>query len=377
MSAQLTRKEFLAEFAKYTAGVIVGSAGLNVLMKSTGKAGTAVTTWPWPYRALDVEHVRILGHDSFYDSTNGGGCGYGAFNAIIQALREVVGDPYTSLPSQLMFFGHGGAAEWGTLCGGLNGAAAAISLVCNKADSDILISELLGWYTQVKLPTDTSNQYAVDNKYGVNKISAPLLQNSSGSPLCHVSVSEWCKVAGFSADDPNRKERCARLTGDVAAYAAQILNDFYAGKFTPLYVPPQTIAQCTVCHSSANTTPPTTKGKMECTQCHGNPHQTGSVLEVGGMATSYSLHQNYPNPFNPSTNIQFSIPHRETVNLAVYDVHGRLVAQLIDNESYGPGNYKVNWNGINSLGERVASGIYFARLQAGSFSKTIKMSLVR
>jgi hypothetical protein len=377
MTEQLTRKQFLTKSAKYAAAIAVGGAGINTLLRNKGNASPANATWPWPYKQLDVEHVRILGHDLFYDSTNGGGCGYGAFGAIVQALREAVGDPYTSIPSQLMYFGHGGAAEWGTLCGALNGAAAAISLVCDKAATDILVSELLGWYTQTKLPTDISNYYGLENKYGVNKISASLVQNASGSPLCHVSVSLWSAASGIAVGDPNRAERCARLVGDTAAYAAQILNDHFNNRFMALYVPPADVAACEYCHTQSSTSTPSTKGKMECRQCHQNTHMETSIAQTGGLPIDYKIEQNYPNPFNPSTTIQFSLPKQQTVNLAIYDVHGRLVSKLIDGRSYAPGNYRVTWDGVNSMGEKVASGVYFARIEAGTFVKTIKMSLVK
>ncbi|MGC8654799.1 MAG: T9SS type A sorting domain-containing protein, partial [Candidatus Kryptoniota bacterium] len=95
------------------------------------------------------------------------------------------------------------------------------------------------------------------------------------------------------------------------------------------------------------------------------------------ITEDFRLEQNYPNPFNPSTNIQFSLPSQETINLSIYDVHGRLVSTLIDGQTYSPGNYRVNWDGVNNLGEKVASGVYFAKIEAGNFAKSIKMSLIK
>ena len=71
------------------------------------------------------------------------------------------------------------------------------------------------------------------------------------------------------------------------------------------------------------------------------------------------------------------MPSQQTVSLSIYDVHGRLVSTLVNGQTYSPGNYRVNWDGVNNLGEKVASGVYFARIQAGTFAKTIKMSLVK
>lgn len=373
MESNVTRKEFIRTGAKYAAGVAIGAGAMNVLAGGKTHAGTMITPWPWPYQALDVEAVRILGHDAYWE---GKGCSYGAFHAIATKLREVLPDPWNQLPSEIMLYGGGGGAGWGTLCGAINGPAALISLVLSSARSGALNNELFGWYTQTMFPTETSNQYAVNHTFLDNRCDVTLPQNRSGSPLCHVSVTEWCNAAGFTQDTLERKERCARVTGDVAAFAAQILNDELAGIFVAHYVPPATIAGCMSCHSLGSMNK--VAAKMECTQCHGtNPHPTAVSEAVGGLATSYKLEQNYPNPFNPSTTIRFSIPNHEAVNLSVYDVHGRLIKTLIANGEHQSGTYQIVWDGTNDAGQRVASGIYFSRLNAGTFVASSKMTMLK
>lgn len=86
---------------------------------------------------------------------------------------------------------------------------------------------------------------------------------------------------------------------------------------------------------------------------------------------TFSLEQNYPNPFNPSTIIQFSIPNSSFVNLKVYDILGREVANLL-NEEKSAGTYQVSFSASD-----LSSGIYFCKLQAGSFIETKKMSLLK
>ena len=372
MNKNLSRKDFLKNTTKYAAGVAVGTGALNMLSGKNLFAGTR-TDWPWPYTALDVEAMRIAGHDTYYA---GFGCGYGSFEAIINALRTAVGDPYTNLPGQLLGFAAGGAVGWGTLCGALNGAAAVISLVTPSADYTPLINELLGWYTQTMFPTDTSNEYAVNHLFNVNNYDQALPQNVSGSPLCHISVTGWCNSADFSSGSTERKERCARLTGDVAAYTVKILNDHFAGTFTPLYVPPASIAECNTCHGSSGTVK-NVAAKMDCVQCHGDEPHPSAVEHIGAPVSTYKLSQNFPNPFNPSTKIRFSIPNMENVNLNIYDVHGRLIRTIINNTSYNAGTYDVNWDGRNEWGELVSSGIYFSKITAGKFTETKKMSLVK
>jgi len=90
----------------------------------------------------------------------------------------------------------------------------------------------------------------------------------------------------------------------------------------------------------------------------------------------YNLVQNYPNPFNPSTTISYDLPEQTSVKLTVFDIRGQEVMLLHDNVK-PPGNYEVQWNGMDQQGNHVSTGVYFARLQAGNFSKTIKMVYLR
>jgi hypothetical protein len=90
-----------------------------------------------------------------------------------------------------------------------------------------------------------------------------------------------------------------------------------------------------------------------------------------GVITDYSLSQNYPNPFNPETKISFSIAKAGNVSLAVYNVVGQKVADLVNGQK-AAGKYQITWN-ANDL----ASGVYFYRLEVGDFSKTMKMMLLR
>jgi hypothetical protein len=89
------------------------------------------------------------------------------------------------------------------------------------------------------------------------------------------------------------------------------------------------------------------------------------------IPTDYKLEQNFPNPFNPTTTINFSIPLSSYVNLSVYDLAGRKVEELINRE--------LNFGGHNVLfdASNLSSGIYFYKLESGSFSQTRKMILIK
>ncbi len=369
----MTRKEFIESAAKVATGVVAGAAGLSMVSGSKASARESTTPdWPWPYAKLDPEAVRIAGHDNYW---NGKACSAGAFGAILQGLQDAIGEPFTNVPMELMLFGHGGAAGWGTICGALNGAGAAISLVSDKATADKLINELIGWYTQTQFPSDKSNEYAVNHVFADNRCDIALPQNVCGSPLCHPSVTEWCIHSNYKVSDLERKERCARLAGDVAAYSVELLNQEYDSQFSPVYVPPESIAACMSCHGTAFQN--NVAAKQECVQCHGDPHATTSVEQIGEVPAAFQLQQNYPNPFNPSTNIRFSLPQLEKVHLAIYDIRGRLVRTLVDHDLYSPGLYSLAWDGLDNHGQRAASGIYFTKMQAGKFVATQKMTLVK
>jgi hypothetical protein len=90
-----------------------------------------------------------------------------------------------------------------------------------------------------------------------------------------------------------------------------------------------------------------------------------------GVPTVYRLTQNYPNPFNPATRIKYSIPERAHVTLKIYNVLGEEVASLV-NQVQDQGNYVASFE-ANGL----ASGVYFYRLDAGEFSQTMKMVLMK
>ena len=100
---------------------------------------------------------------------------------------------------------------------------------------------------------------------------------------------------------------------------------------------------------------------------------TGFEEKTESTPTNFTLFQNYPNPFNPETTISYKLQAASHVSLKVYDVLGREVATLV-NEYKQPGNYNSQFSILNSS---FPSGVYFYRLQAGSFVQTKKMLLIK
>ncbi|MCL4369593.1 MAG: C-GCAxxG-C-C family protein [Chloroflexi bacterium] len=236
-----SRRIFLANAGKLAAGAAAGAAGLSLVAGSQGTAAAAadVPEWPWPYKKLDPEKVYWRGVDGYYKNA----CAQGAFSALIGEL----GYPFTTVPVGMLKFGEGGVSGWGSHCGALIGSSAAIGLV--HKDSAVygkLINELTLWYTE---------------------------ELGSGSPLCHISVTEWAKRNGVKVDSQERKDRCARLTGEVAKKAALLLNAQADGQFTPAIGPRQAVVDCLSCHGKMGMENVRNSVLQDCTPCHGtDPH---------------------------------------------------------------------------------------------------------
>ena len=97
------------------------------------------------------------------------------------------------------------------------------------------------------------------------------------------------------------------------------------------------------------------------------PGQGTNAKTVAG----FTCGQNYPNPFNPATTIDYTLPARSHVKLSVYNVLGQEVAALV-NETQNPGRYNATFDAA-----KLESGVYLYKIQAGDFSRTEKMLLVK
>lgn len=100
--------------------------------------------------------------------------------------------------------------------------------------------------------------------------------------------------------------------------------------------------------------------------------ETGVALP----GASCRLYTPTPNPFNPATTIRFELPAAATVRLAIHDVNGRLVRVLVAGE-LSAGSHEARWNGTGEQGQRLPSGVYFCRLEAGSFRQTASLTLLK
>ncbi len=223
------------------------------------KAETAASI-PWKYNKLDVELVRKRGYEYYFK----GGCCYTAARALLDTLTESSGGQWSTIPRDMFLYGAGGAYSWGTLCGALNGALAVINLASAKHKE--LGNELIGWYTKNPFPSNKHESYCkVKNQ----------ITTISDSPLCHVSVSKWVSAAGARVNEKEKKDRCAKLSGDTAAKAAELLNQALENKVVLAYKVSDEYSHCMTCHQGKDSLRDDEQGKMDCLYCHGDHTMTG------------------------------------------------------------------------------------------------------
>ncbi len=98
---------------------------------------------------------------------------------------------------------------------------------------------------------------------------------------------------------------------------------------------------------------------------------TDTKNNQSNLPSGYTLQQNYPNPFNPTTTITYSLPKSSFVTLKIYDLLGREVTTLVNEEKHS-GMYKVTWNAQN-----LPSGVYFNKITTGQYTKVSKMLLLK
>jgi hypothetical protein len=123
--------------------------------------------------------------------------------------------------------------------------------------------------------------------------------------------------------------------------------------------------------------------KISAVDIHGNesgctllPSDNVTGSEVSLVPSASYIDQNHPNPFNPSTRIGFGLAAPGHVSLRIYDAAGRLVRTIVD-EDRSIGHYVAAWDGRDGSGRAVSSGMYFCRLDAGTFTQTRKLVLLR
>jgi hypothetical protein len=258
MDAHVTRRELLTMVGTFGAGVAF--AGISGLPSKAEAVGGTTEKWPWPYVKLDPQKTAEIAYNEWYRVF----CGAAVISSVFGQLREKVGEPYKSFPIDAFVFLEGGTVGWGTICGSNAGANIVSNVIIGPrtagpdCENGALIgSETMDWYSNTPLPVYIP---------GEPKQKAKIIQTTSQSPLCHISVGKWMKASGYAFVSPERKDRCARVAASVAYQLVQHLNDWKDGKYVSKanWMPVKDVGitaqqNCTECHGTSVPAPPMAK----------------------------------------------------------------------------------------------------------------------
>ena len=244
---------------------LIGMGGLalattSTLLSANEPKKEISTSVPWEYKKLDPNSVAARAYRGYH--TNG--CMYATFEAIIGELGDKFGAPYSTFPFDMMRYGEGGVAGWSTLCGTLNGAAAAIGLLSNKHKK--LIDALFRWNEITPLP-NIDLSLLVDKEH-IYPAPIKVPSSVSNSVLCHVIIAKWLKDSGNRLDSPQKIQRCSQTAASVAKKTVELLNAELDGTFKTEYTFSAKTKSCFMCHAGVSSMKSNSAGKMECITCH-------------------------------------------------------------------------------------------------------------
>jgi tetratricopeptide (TPR) repeat protein len=213
---------------------------------------------------------------------------------------------------------------------------------------------------------ENANAQGYDNlkQYYENKLSSIddstiLLVVNNLRDLCIVSKEEYEQaISNFDETAQNNQGTDIALYNEINAYTTALLldttNSMGKGRL--------------VKYKSSSITD-YLKNVSSLLKTRGKKIENGENILI---PKEYKLYQNYPNPFNPMTTIKYDIPKTARVTLKIYDILGREVRTLIDNEVKSPGSYRVMFNASS-----LASGVYIYRLQTDEYTNSKKMILIK
>jgi hypothetical protein len=260
-----SRRDVLAGSAAVLAGSLAGGAA--VVYAATESADKQEPPpLPWKWVTLDPDEAGRRAYRFYLEK---GGCGTASYLSMLSMLKEQVGYPWTTLPDYMMMHAAAGYAGHGTLCGALGGASCIINLALYGPEKEPVykqvIDRLFWWYAEQEFPTERFDDISKMPKQ---------IRVKAMSPLCHTSVSSWTLDAGEEVTSEAKKERCAKVAGEVVYTVTHSINEYFAGRWVPpVWAPSAEISHCVKCHGPDNMTHTNTRmnqqqGHMECLMCH-------------------------------------------------------------------------------------------------------------
>lgn len=224
---------------------VAGSPLVNIAEAAKGKSKS------FGFKKIDVDAVG----KSAYVNYGKVFCAQTVSSALIDQLAKEVGGQWKTFPQDALFWGHGGITGWGTACGTLIGAGMVVGLaVEDKKVAERVVNDVMAYYANTNLPVYKPK------KIVIAKIKS---QSTAGTPLCHVSVGKWMKKENVKFFSKARKERCGRISADIAMYTAMLLNQVADGTYKPGHgINAKTYGittqeNCNECHGNNVPSPPT------------------------------------------------------------------------------------------------------------------------
>lgn len=239
---------------------------MGTAVQTNEAAASNVTEKPddsslWKYAKIDPTKVA----DTAYEIYPQGACMYAVTRSLLthiaSALRPidlVAAMTIESFPFHMMRYGHGGIGAVGSTCGAFNGGAAIIGLFVQDAVlRDAMIRELCLYYENTALPQYKPKDDTLPKREAV----------VSESVLCHISSSRWCAESDSKMFGPGRIDRCRRLSADIAAQTAELLNRLNKDKTCAFASLPEPTKTCFECHGPKGDQADSI-GISNCATCH-------------------------------------------------------------------------------------------------------------
>ncbi|WP_456434215.1 hypothetical protein [Thermosulfuriphilus sp.] len=248
-SFRFSRRDLLVGAGKIAAGAAVLGLGIGGAAKDVWSYGYSSS---FKYAKLDLDEVGRIAYENYFKRW----CTSTVLAGLVEPLRKKVGGPWKDFPIDAYRWGHGGLAGWGALCGTLPGAGIVIGLVTRDTDTaEAMVNDLAFYYSYTELPSYTPKKIL---KAEIHQMTI------AKTPVCHISVGRWMASEGVGFLTPERAERCARLSANIAMEAARMLNEWVEGKYKPRHRPLFNLVEngitsqnnCTDCHGQNVPSPP-------------------------------------------------------------------------------------------------------------------------
>jgi len=268
-----------------TAGLSLAAFGAGTLVRGSNAPGEGnlpdfsgtpaeITELGGGWKYLPIDPINAA--DDSYAFFKDGACHYASFRAIVTNVAKALlstgneddatlAEHYLAFPFYMMVYGQAGLAFYGSLCGALNGCAAAISVfVPDRTDKFAMIQDLNVYHEETPLPMYVPK----DDQY-----PGKMPPTVAKSILCHPTLDKWVKGTDYTFEGPARAERCNRLTSDIVIRTVRLLNEYHSAhpkKNESLMSLTSETQSCVECHSHAQGRYDVLT-KMSCATCHSEP----------------------------------------------------------------------------------------------------------